>query len=294
MTVTKKGLGKGLDALFSDNAVQLAAEEEKVSGAAMVRIGQIEPNPAQPRRTFDEQKLEELTASITEHGVIQPLLVRRIADDRYQIVAGERRWRAARRAKLAEVPVIVAEYTDRQVAEIALVENLQREDLNPVEQAKGFQALMEEYELTQEEVSQRVGCSRPAVANALRLLTLPEPVQDLLAQGELSAGHARALVVLGDQAVDLAQRIVREGLSVRHTESLAKKAQHQKEKPTKQEEIASQTDTVDYYAVLARELGEKLGRKVSVLPKGKKGKLELDYYSAEDLETLVSELSSLH
>lgn len=292
--MTKKGLGKGLDALFSDNAVQLAVEEEKVSGAAMVRIGQIEPNPAQPRRTFDEQKLEELTASITEHGVIQPLLVRRIADDRYQIVAGERRWRAARRAKLAEVPVIVAAYTDRQVAEIALVENLQREDLNPVEQAKGFQALMEEYELTQEEVSQRVGCSRPAVANALRLLTLPDLVQDLLAQGELSAGHARALVVLGDQAVDLAQRIVREGLSVRHTESLAKKAQHQKEKPTKQEEIASQTDPVDYYAVLARELGEKLGRKVSVLPKGKKGKLELDYYSAEDLETLVSELSSLH
>lgn len=292
--MAKKGLGKGLDALFSDNAVQLAAEEEKTGGATMVRIGQIEPNPAQPRRTFDEEKLEELAASITEHGVIQPLLVRRIADDRYQIVAGERRWRAARKAKLAEVPAIIAEYSDRQVAEIALVENLQREDLNPVEQAKGFQALMEEYQLTQEEVSQRVGCSRPAIANALRLLTLPEPVQDLLAQGELSAGHARALVVLGEQANALAQRIVREGLSVRRTESLAKKAQQQKEKPNEPESTAPKTDTVDYYAVLARELGEKLGRKVSVLPKGKKGKLELDYYSAEDLETLVGELSSLH
>ena len=226
----KNGLGKGLDALFLDNAI-----DESGGSVSRLPINDIEPNRDQPRKIFDEEALGELAKSIADHGVIQPLLVRPMTDGSYQLIAGERRWRASRMAGLTEVPVVIREMSDSEAMELALVENLQREDLNPIEEARGFQLLMETYALTQEQAASRVGKSRPAVANAMRLLLLPDDVLQMVETGVLSAGHARALLGLpqSDDMVALAKQIVEKGLSVRETERLVKTAAQDKPKREK-------------------------------------------------------------
>ena len=249
------GLGSGLGALLGD--------EQLVSPAETLPISRVEPRSGQPRTRFDEPSLQELADSIARHGLLQPITVRKLDSGYYQIIAGERRWRAARLAGLTEVPVRVIEADDKAAQELALVENLQREDLNPMEEARGYRALMEEFGLTQEAVSQSVGRSRPAVANALRLLTLPEPVAAMLEKGELSAGHARALLPIEDAALQL-------------------QAARQVAAPA-----------VDYAARMGDELGEALGRKVHIIDGRKKGRIELEYYGADDREALLQALFTL-
>lgn len=279
----KGGLGKGLDALFIDNTMEVERED---AGVRQIPLTQIEPNKDQPRKVMDEEKIAQLAESMEQHGVIQPLIVRAIGMDRYQIVAGERRWRAARVAGLKELPVIIKEYSDKETAEIALVENLQREDLNPMEEAEGYQALMETYHMTQEEVAKRVGKSRPAVANALRLMQLPDDVMDLVKWGQLSAGHARALIPLGSRAMEGASQVINQGLSVRETEKLVKKMlKPEKETPKPKEN--------PYLLAVESQLEQQFGRKVTVRASGKKGKVEFEYYSEEDLNTLLEMLSGL-
>lgn len=276
----KGGLGKGLNALFSDNTVEVE-EQSTSAGIQMVRLSQVEINRRQPRKTMDEEKIQQLADSIAQHGIIQPLIVRSVGEEQYQIVAGERRWRAAKMAGLQEVPVVIKDYTDQQVAEIALVENLQREDLNPMEEAEGYHALMEDYGLTQEQVSQRVGKSRPAVANALRLMQLPDDVADLVKFGKLSAGHARALIPLGNRAMEAAGQVISGGLSVRQTERLVKKMLKPEEKKTESREDP-------HLQQVEEDLTERFGRKVKIHPGSKRGRIELEYYSNEDLETLIA------
>lgn len=278
----KGGLGKGLNALFSDNIVEVGAEEQTpVSGIQMVRLSQVEINRHQPRKTMDEEKIQQLADSITQHGIIQPLIVRSVGEGQYQIVAGERRWRAAKMAGLQEIPVVVKQYSDQQVAEIALVENLQREDLNPMEEAEGYQVLMQDYGMTQEQVSQRVGKSRPAVANALRLMQLPDDVADLVKFGKLSAGHARTLIPLGSRAMEAAGLVISGGLSVRQTERLVKKM-------LKPEEGKKQITSDPHLHQVEEDLTECFGRKVKIHHGAKRGRIELEYYSNEDLDTLIT------
>ena len=276
----KNGLGMGLDALFLDNST-----EESSAGFVSVNINDIEPNREQPRKTFDEEALSELAASIGEHGIIQPLVVRPIADGGYQLIAGERRWRAARIAGLNEVPVVIREITDSELLELALVENLQREDLNPIEEAQGLSLLMETYEMTQEQAAKRVGKSRPAVANAIRLLLLPPSVVDMVRDGKISAGHARALLALSDneKIKELADRIIKKGMSVRDTERLVKfmiKEAKGKKKPTKKRDI--------YYDEVELAVSDTLGRKakVNVNATGK-GTIQIEFFGKEDLEKLM-------
>ena len=276
----KNGLGMGLDALFLDNST-----EESSAGFVSVNINDIEPNREQPRKTFDEEALSELAASIGEHGIIQPLVVRPIADGGYQLIAGERRWRAARIAGLNEVPVVRREITDSELLELALVENLQREDLNPIEEAQGLSLLMETYEMTQEQAAKRVGKSRPAVANAIRLLLLPPSVVDMVRDGKISAGHARALLALSDneKIKELADRIIKKGMSVRDTERLVKfmiKEAKGKKKPTKKRDI--------YYDEVELAVSDTLGRKakVNVNATGK-GTIQIEFFGKEDLEKLM-------
>ena len=276
----KNGLGMGLDALFLDNST-----EENSAGFVSVNINDIEPNREQPRKTFDEEALSELAASIGEHGIIQPLVVRPIADGGYQLIAGERRWRAARIAGLNEVPVVIREITDSELLELALVENLQREDLNPIEEAQGLSLLMETYEMTQEQAAKRVGKSRPAVANAIRLLLLPPSVVDMVRDGKISAGHARALLALSDneKIKELADRIIKKGMSVRDTERLVKfmiKEAKGKKKPTKKRDI--------YYDEVELAVSDTLGRKakVNVNATGK-GTIQIEFFGKEDLEKLM-------
>ena len=278
----KKGLGTGLDALFG-------AEPEKVP-ADTLPISRVEPRSGQPRTNFDEASLQELSESIAQHGVLQPITVRALDGGYYQIIAGERRWRASRMAGLAEIPARIIEADDRTAQELALVENLQREDLNPMEEARGYRALMDEFGLTQEAVSQSVGKSRPTVANALRLLNLCPEVMKMLEEGELSTGHARALLALTNAEIQLeaAKRVVDQGLSVRQTEalvaSLMKEPRQEKKK----------TDTyVDYAAVMSAQLGEALGRKVNIVDGRKHGKIELEYYGPDDREALLGALMTL-
>ena len=223
MAVKKSGLGRGIDAIFTDNSVE---ELSATSGAVKVKLIDIEPNRDQPRKQFDEDALNELASSIAQHGVLQPLLVRPVSDGTYQLVAGERRWRASRIAGLTEVPVIIRDLTDAQVAELALVENLQRENLNPMETSRGFKELQDKFSYTQEQISEIIGCSRSAVANALRLLSLPEEIQDMVLEGSLSAGHAKAILIAEDDEyrLSLARLVVKEELSVRETERLARKS----------------------------------------------------------------------
>lgn len=279
------GLGRGLGALLGDDV--LKAES---TGSLYLPISQVESCSSQPRKHFDEASLAELADSIREHGIIQPLTVRKLASGYYQIIAGERRWRAARLAGLQEVPVIVMEADDRKAAELAMIENLQREDLNPIEEASGYRTLMEEYGLTQEEVSQRVGKSRPAVANALRLLALPDAVHLLLEEGKLSAGHARAILAVpgGELQKRLAQKVVAEELSVRQTEALAKRLTRE---PQQGEPGADPLKI--YREAAAKELSTRFGRRVSIVQGAKKGKIELEYYDQSDLDTLLSALEQL-
>ena len=277
------GLGKGLAALLGDD---FSATDTVTSS---LPLSQIEPFSGQPRKNFDPEALAELTDSIREHGIIQPLTVRKLSSGYYQIIAGERRWRAAKQAGLKEVPVVIIEADDRKAMELAMIENLQREDLNPMEEAQGLQALMEQYDMTQEQVAERVGKSRSAVANTLRLLGLTESVRKLLEDNRLSAGHARALLPLTEKAqAQAAQTVVDRGLNVRQTEQLVKQLQSESRPKPKQA-----PPVVDYVAEAERELSNHLGRACHIAHGRKKGKLEITYYGVDDLNTLLEALNRL-
>ena len=282
---SNKGLGKGLGALLGD----FGEETLETSAYRELPIYKIEPNPDQPRREFDEEELQALADSIAIHGVIQPLTVRELPSGYYQIIAGERRWRAARLAGISDVPVVVVEADDRKAMELALIENLQRQDLNCVEEALGYQALIEEYGLTQEDAASRVGRSRPTVANSLRLLNLSPEVLEKLKRGELTAGHARAILTLKTEKKQLeaAQKIVALALSVRQAETLCKNMN--KEQPPKQEV----TFAVDYVAECEKSLSKHLGRGVKIVNGKRKGRFELEFYGQEDLQTLLDALMKL-
>ena len=275
------GLGKGLDALLGDTGLH-----SQEGGSVTLPISQVEPGLNQPRKQFDEAALEELAESIRQHGIIQPLTVRRLASGYYQIIAGERRWRAARLAGLSEVPALILEADDRKVMELGLIENLQREDLNPMEEAAGFRTLIQDYGLTQEEAAQRVSKSRPAVANALRLLSLPQEVQWLIEQGKLSAGHGRTLLGLTDsqQQIALAKEVLEKGLSVRATEDRVRRLQQ----PPQEE--AEEAPLALYYRNAERQLSDRLGRRVTIAQGRKKGRVTLEYYDQDDLEALMEAL----
>ena len=286
---TELGLGRGLDALLGDPSLPAQGE-----GSVSLPISQVEPGLKQPRKRFEDEALHDLADSIRTHGIIQPLTVRRLSSGYYQIIAGERRWRAAKLAGLTEVPAVIIEADDRKVMELGLIENLQREDLNPIEEANGYKVLLDEYGLTQEEVAQRVGKSRPAVANALRLLALPDPVHLLLEEGKLSAGHARAILAVpsGELQKKLAQKVVAEELSVRQTEALAKRlAAGEKEPPAPK--TAAGPDLSLYIKEAEKSLASRFGRKVHIVNGRKKGKIELEYYNPEDLNALLELLEQL-
>ena len=278
---SERGLGKGLGALLGDAALQT-----QEAGSISLPISQVEPGLNQPRKRFDDEALADLADSIRQHGVIQPLTVRRLSSGYYQIIAGERRWRAAKLAGLSEVPVVIIEADDRKVMELGLIENLQREDLNPMEEAGGYRVLMEEYGLTQEEVAQQVGKSRPAVANALRLLSLPPSLHPLLEDGQLSAGHARAILSVPSPQLQekLADKVVAEGLSVRQTEALAKRLAAGEATPPPRPEGP---DLSIYLKEAERTLGARFGRKVSIVSGKRKGRIELEYYGPDDLTALL-------
>lgn len=278
------GLGRGLGALLGDEALKSDS-----GGVLTVPISQVENCSSQPRKAFDPEALEELAESIRQHGILQPLTVRRLQSGYYQIIAGERRWRAARLAGLSDVPVVIIEADDKKAMELALIENLQRADLNPIEEALGYQELMGTYEMTQEQAAARVGKSRPAVANALRLLSLSPAVLELVKDGALSAGHARALLPVKDEAqqLSLAQKVMALGLSVRQTEALCKKLSRQAQ-PAK-----PQPPQVDYLAECEKELTAGLGRKVRIVSGKRKGRIELEYYGQEDLQQLYDALQTI-
>ena len=285
MASKERGLGKGLGALLGDAALQTQSE-----GSVTLPLSQIQPGLNQPRKRFEPEALAELAESIRQHGIIQPITVRRLSSGYYQIIAGERRWRAAREAGLSEVPAMIIEADDKTVMELGLIENLQREDLNPLEEAKGYQTLLKEYGMTQEGIAQRMGKSRPAIANALRLLALPEEVLAMLEDGSLSAGHARALLTLPGESlqVALAKRVAAEGLSVRQTEALARRlAKEPKEVPPPKED---KDDIAIYLADVEKNLSNRFGRKVKVVNGRKKGHIELEYYDPDDLEALLNAL----
>ncbi len=294
----KKGLGRGLEALFEEISVEIPEEKETVkkdkktdkreaeSGVLYVDINDIKPNIYQPRKTFDEDKLEELASSIREHGIIQPVVLRS-TDGGYEIVAGERRWRAARKAGIKKIPCVIRELTDEQNMLVAIIENMQREDLNPIEEAEGLSRMIEVYGLTQEQVSKGVGKSRPYITNSLRLLKLSDDVREMTREGKLTAGHARALAGIKDieKQKKLALKAVKEGLSVRNIEKLAGEPAKKKSKvkPEKNADVMR----------LEAELKDTLGTKVTLSSTGRKGKIEIEYYSRDELERLIELLKSL-
>lgn len=280
MAAKKGGLGRGFDSLFLDNSSDAQTE----GGSVSLPIGQIEPDRGQPRTKFDEEALAELENSIREFGVLQPLLVRPMSDGSYRIVAGERRWRAARRAGLTEVPVIIRSLTDSEAAAIALIENLQREDLNAIEEAAGIKRLIEEFDFTQEEAADKLSKSRSAIANSLRLLALPNDVMKLVSDGKLSAGHARALLGLNDkeQLSEVANRVLEEGLSVRQTEALVKSLN----KPVRAPKPKAKRDT--FYDEVELALSDVLARQVTVTNSGEGGKLTIEFFDADDLKKLAA------
>jgi ParB family chromosome partitioning protein len=282
MIIKRGGLGKGLDALLAENSL------DNASKTVTLRISEIEPNRSQPRKQFDEESLAELSESIAQHGVLQPLLVRPMTDGTYQLVAGERRWRAARMAGLTEVPVVIREMTDRQASELSLIENLQREDLNPMEEALGYKTLMGNYGLTQEEVAKVVNKSRPAVANALRLLNLPSRIAEMVSEGRISAGHARAILSFPteQEQTEAAELVVKDRLSVRDIEKRAKRSNSPNKKKAENDFIRN-----SFYDEVELALTEHLGRRVKVLQGGKGGKLLIEFYSLDDLRMLANELS---
>ena len=284
---SNKGLGKGLGALLGDFD-EVSTEKTPYQ---LLPIYKVEPNPDQPRRDFDEEELQALADSIGEHGIIQPLTVRELKSGYYQIIAGERRWRAARLANLSEVPVVVIEADDKKAMELALIENLQRQDLNPVEEALGYRSLMEDYGMTQEDAAKRVGKSRPAVTNALRLLNLSDDVLDKVRSGQLSAGHARAVLTVKSEKKQLAaaQKIIALGLSVRQAELLCRNMA--KEAPEPKKEPA--TLKVDYVAECEKQLSKQLGRGVKIVNGKRKGRFELEFYGPEDLQVLLDALMKI-
>lgn len=282
-----KGLGTGLGALFGGDDF---SEEE--SELLYLPISKVEPRIEQPREYFNEEALQELADSILQYGLIQPITVRKLDSGYYQIIAGERRWRASRLAGLSEVPVRVIEADDRRTAELALVENLQREDLNPIEEAKGYKTLIDVYGLTQEEAARSVGRSRPAIANSMRLLNLSEPVIEMVEKGELSAGHARALIPISDEAQQLsaAKEVLEKNYSVRRTEQMAAKLTRP---PKAEKEETNHGVHVDYAAEVSNRLSLALGRKVKLIDGKKSGRIELEFYSADDREALIEALAQL-
>ncbi|MGN0182481.1 MAG: ParB/RepB/Spo0J family partition protein [Candidatus Ornithomonoglobus sp.] len=286
MAKPKGRLGRGLESLFADSSPiedEITKENDKVE---TLRITQIEPNKKQPRKQFDKEKIETLTESIREHGVIQPIIVVPNGD-MYIIVAGERRWRAAKKAGLTEIPVVIRDYTDIEIAQISLIENLQRENLNPIEEALGYRALIDEYNMTQEEVSRTIGKSRSAVANSIRLLSLDENIRQKLISGEISSGHARALLSIEDSEIRNAvlESIISKGLNVRQAEALAKQLQKERparRKPVIDEQVAEALNTIE------SNLSSRLGTRVRLLHGDKKGKIEIEYFGNDDLERILS------
>lgn len=286
MANNSKGLGKGLGALLGDDFMD---ERSESKSSLFLPISQVESCSSQPRKQFDPEALSDLADSIRQHGIIQPLTVRKLQSGYYQIIAGERRWRAARMAGLKQVPAVVIEADDRKAMELAMIENLQREDLNPMEEAEGYRVLMEQYNLTQEETAERVGKSRSAVANALRLLNLNDGVKELVEKGALSAGHARTILSLPESMQGAAAQAIQKGdLSVRQTELLCKKLQQQTTKKT-----AKPVLTVDYTEEAGRELTARLGRPVKIISGRKKGRIELEYYGVDDLNSLIDALYTM-
>lgn len=278
----KRGLGKGLDAIFYDNA------REDDAGAVELSINGLEPNRTQPRQSFDDGAMTELADSIAQHGVLQPILVRPLLSGGYQIVAGERRWRASRMAGLTTVPAVIRDLTDSEVMQLALIENLQREDLKPLEEANGYKMLMDNFEFTQEEIAKTVGKSRPAITNALRLLNLPEDMQNMLERGEMTAGHARTLLSFKneDQMKAAARRVTMEGISVRELEKMAKRANE--EKPKKADKPAKRR--IRYYDEAELALRDVLNRVVHISGTKKKAALTIEFYGEEDLKNLLYDL----
>lgn len=285
MAVKRNGLGRGLESLFVDNSV-----EEINSSTNKLKLMEIEPNHDQPRKIFDEKALSELADSISQHGVLQPLVVRPMTNGGYQLVAGERRWRAARIAGLTEVPVIIKDLTDEETIEIAMIENLQREDLNPLEEALGYSYMMDELKITQEEAAEKVGKSRPAIANALRLLKLPEEIQEMVKNNLISAGHARALLGFANKEdmIATANLIIKEDISVRQIEALVKES---KKAPAKQKEPKKRDK---FFSEVELALVDNLGRKVKIKENGKKGSgvLEIEFFDRDDLESLALQLEN--
>jgi len=281
----KKGLGKGLNSFFSDEP-EISASSE---GIQTVKITDIEPNKKQPRKNFDKEKISALATSISDHGLIQPIVVMKNKSGRFVIVAGERRWRAAKEAGLREVPVIINEYTDEEAAQIALIENLQRENLNPLEEALGYKSLIEEYDMTQEEVSQKIGKGRSSIANSLRLLTLEKEITEKIISGEITSGHARAILSLDDKEkrIALTNIIIEKNLNVRQAELAAKQLQKEK-KPEKQKKTNSVYE-IEMNS-LSERLSSKFGTKVSFKPGAKKSKIEIEYYNDSDLERIIEML----
>lgn len=280
MAKKQSGLGKGLNSLLLENNV------DNLASSSTLPINEIIPNKEQPRKTFDEEALQELADSIRQHGVLQPLLVRPMTTGGYQLVAGERRWRASRLAELKEVPVIIKELSDTEAMEIAIIENLQREDLNPIEEAEGLQALIDKCDYTQEQVAVSVGKSRPAIANSLRLLRLPVEVREMTKNGDISAGHARALLAFDNQAImlEVANSIVSNKLTVRDVEKLAKRPAQSEQKPK-----AKRRDS--FYDEVELSLTEALGRRVKVYNGRSKGTLEIEFYSIDDLKEIANSLA---
>lgn len=280
MAKKQSGLGKGLNSLLLENNV------DNLASSSTLPINEIIPNKEQPRKTFDEEALQELADSIRQHGVLQPLLVRPMTTGGYQLVAGERRWRASRLAELKEVPVIIKELSDTEAMEIAIIENLQREDLNPIEEAEGLQALIDKCDYTQEQVAVSVGKSRPAIANALRLLRLPVEVREMTKNGDISAGHARALLAFDNQAImlEVANNIVSNKLTVRDVEKLAKR-------PTSSEQRPKAKRRDSFYDEVELSLTEALGRRVKVYNGRSKGTLEIEFYSIDDLKEIANSLA---
>ena len=283
---SQKGLGKGLGALLGDFSEESTAK----TPYQLLPIHKVEPNRSQPRQDFDEEELEALSESISVHGIIQPLTVRALPSGYYQIIAGERRWRAARMANLTEVPVVVIEADDKKAMELALIENLQRQDLNPVEESLGYRSLMDDYGLTQDETAERVGKSRPAVANALRLLNLCPEVLEKLRSGALSAGHARAVLSLKDakKQQEAAQKIIALGLSVRQAELLCKNMDRPEQTPAVPRQLR-----IDYIGECEKQLSKQLGRGVKIVNGKRKGRFELEFYGADDLQKLLDALMKL-
>ena len=285
MAAIKRGMGKGLGALLGEDFSM-----DTPASASTLPLSQIESCAGQPRKIFDEEKLAELAESIREHGIIQPLTVRKLSSGYYQIIAGERRWRAARLAGLTEVPVSIIEADDRKAMELAMIENLQREDLNPMEEAEGYRALIEQYDMTQEEAAQRVGKSRSAVANAMRLLQLSQDIRLLVENEDLSAGHARALLSLPTELqAEAVKTILVNALSVRQTEQLVKRLLEKETKPKKETDPTA----VDYVAEAERELSTRMGRACHIVQGKKKGRIEIEYYDTDDLNDLLDALHKL-